>query len=119
MDARIGARCESARARGWCPRSGSGTPAPRARSTWGRRAPRSPRFWRRSDWFRAILIQFPNGPRKPLQNGRNMTQSCLLESAENAIPSVMGLAKLGKMRFDDVDLSPLWQQLAIRFAYDE
>jgi len=34
----------------------------------------------------------------------------------NAIPSVFGLAKLGKMAFDGVDLGPTWQRLATRFS---
>lgn len=42
----------------------------------------------------------------------------VLHPTDKAIPPVMGLAKLGKLRFDGVDLAPIWQQLASRYADD-
>ncbi len=47
-----------------------------------------------------------------------MEQSLDYQTMDASIPPIMGLAKLGKLRFDGVDLAPIWQYLTARYAKD-
>lgn len=52
------------------------------------------------------------------KNGNTLKSPSENQLIDTFIPPVLGLAKLGKLRFDGVDMSPIWQYLTGRFAKD-